>query len=89
MHVPAGGLSPIHFLQAPSTELLTTLQDDPQKSMHAAPPPPPRQGSKPPPHPWSPSCCATKPGQGSLCGEDRACLAAALGAVWGRQPHGT
>lgn len=47
MHVPAGGLSPIHFLQAPSTELLTTLQDDPQKSMHAAPPP--ERGANPPP----------------------------------------
>lgn len=49
MHVPAGGLSPIHFLQAPSTELLTTLQDDPQKSMHAAPPPPSQTGEQTPP----------------------------------------
>lgn len=88
MHVPAGGLSPIHFLQAPSTELLTILKTT-LRSQCTLPPPPPREGSKPPPHPWSPLCCATKPGQGSLCGEDRACLAAALGAVWGRQPHGT
>lgn len=61
-------------------------QDTPQKAMHAVPSP--ETGANPNAAPDT-SCCATKPGQGSLCRVDRACLAAALGAVWGRQPHST
>lgn len=48
MHVPAGGLSPIHFLQAPSTELLTILKTT-LRSQCMLPPPPSQTGEQTPP----------------------------------------
>lgn len=46
MHVPAGGLSPIHFLQAPSTELLTILKTTLRSQCML---PPPQRGEQTPP----------------------------------------
>ena len=54
MHVPAGGLSPIHFLQAPSTELLTILKTTLRSQCMLPPPPLPDRGANPPRIPGAP-----------------------------------
>lgn len=73
MHVPAGGLSPIHFLQAPSTELLTILKTT-LRSQCTLPPPPPERGANPPRIPGAP--CAV------LLNQVRAVFAGRTEPVW-------